>query len=183
MLSAGRLPIATDAKQKRDMGKNQGKQRHRASASYATAWRTAIDRMLVDVALSHLGADTTGDLPARYAWLGDKEPILAELGRLAAHGEAGLVRTVASGLCELEQPIKLSLRMVRNMRLMMRQRQPPTKDVLRELEHAIDQCRAVPPSPEEVRALLDALRAPFEQMDAPKKLGEFANGEVGRTPP
>ncbi len=147
------------------MGKNQGKQRHGPSARHAKAWRTAIDRMLVDVALSHLGADTTDDLHARYAWLGDKQPILAELGRLAAYGEDGLVRTVASGLCELEQPVKLSLRMVRNIRLMMRQRQPPTKDLLRELERAIDQHRAVPPSPEEVRALLDALRAPLDQID------------------
>ena len=147
------------------MAKNRGKQRHGASAGHGKAWRMAIDRMLVDVALSHLGADTPGDLPARYAWLGDKEPILAELGRLAAHGEDDFVRTVASGLCELEQPVKLSLRMVRNIRLMMRQRQSPTKDVLRELERAIDQRRAVPPSREEVRALLDALRAPLDQVD------------------
>src|SRR5579864_3433675 len=104
---------------KRELLKAQNRDRDRSPGRDVAAWRIAIDEMLVDVALSHLG-DANGSLPECYAWLEGKWSILAELGRLAANGDHGIVVTVAKGLCEIEQPVKLSERMVRNIRLMMK---------------------------------------------------------------
>lgn len=150
---------------KRDLNKARKRDRDRSPGRDVAAWRNAIDEMLVDVALSHLG-DANGSLPECYAWLEGKWSILAELGRLAANGDHGIVITVAKGLCEIEQPVKLSERMVRNIRLMIKMRRPPPppKEVLSQLERAIAQCGVRAPSAVELRALLEGLRAPLEHV-------------------